>query len=233
MNPERVFTVRSGPNLERVRELPSDDTWKRGRSYLVAYVGVIGEQEGIDLLLASIKHIVNARERSDIQFNIIGSGPSWHAAKQLTHEMGLTEWVEFPGRVDDQVLFTVLSTADVCVNPDRPNEMNDKSTMNKIMEYMALGRPIVQYDLVEGRVSAQSASVYARNTDVDDFGDKILELLDDPKRREMMAAAGRWRIRNELSWRHEAPKLLDAYRSISSVNDLSSAPPSIYTKSPY
>jgi glycosyltransferase involved in cell wall biosynthesis len=218
MKPERVFTVRSGPNLQRVRELPPDNAWKRSRSHLVAYVGVIGEQEGIDLLLASIDHIVKTRGRRDIQFAIIGSGPSLRAAKEQALELKLTDWVEFLGRVDDVTLFTVLSTADVCVNSDRPNEMNNKSTMNKIMEYMALGRPIVQYDLVEGRVSAQDASAYAENTDVCDFGDKILELLDDPARRERMGIAGRQRVRNELSWEHEAPRLLHAYRTISSVN---------------
>lgn len=215
LSPDRVFTVRSGPNLDRVLELPPDDTWKHGRTYLVAYVGVIGEQEGIDLLLASIDHIVKTRQRSDIQFVIIGAGPSLHKVQQQARDMKLTDVVQFTGRVDDETLFTVLSTSDVCVNPDRPNEMNDKSTMNKIMEYMALGRPIVQYDLTEGRVSARDASLYAHNTDVRDFGDKILELLDDPRRREVMASKGRQRVRDELSWPHEAPKLLEAYRRVS------------------
>lgn len=215
MRPERVFTVRSGPNLSRVKEFPPDARWKKGRSHLVAYVGVIGEQEGMDLLLASVDHIVNARDRKDVQFVIMGSGPSLDATIRQAKDMGLSEWIEFTGRVDDETLFTVLSTADVCVNPDRPNNMNDKSTMNKIMEYMALGRPIVQYDLTEGRVSAQNASVYARNTDHKDFGDKVLDLLDAPELRARMAAEGRRRVQQELSWPHEAPKLLHAYQSLS------------------
>jgi glycosyltransferase involved in cell wall biosynthesis len=115
----------------------------------------------------------------------------------------------FTGRVDDATLFSVLSTADVCVNPDRPNAMNDKSTMNKIMEYMALGKPIVQFDLAEGRYSAQDASLYAR--DVADFGDKIVALLDDPELRGAMGAFGRKRVVEELAWPHEIPKLLAAY----------------------
>jgi glycosyltransferase involved in cell wall biosynthesis len=217
MSPERVFTVRSSPNLSRVKELPPDVRWKKGKAYLVAYVGVIGQQEGMDLLLTSVDYIVNTRNRKDVQFVIIGSGPSLDATIRQATDMCLMEWIEFLGRVDDEILFTVLSTADVCVNPDRPNKMNDKSTMNKIMEYMALGRPIVQYDLTEGRISAQSASVYARNTDPRDFGDKILNLLDDPERRAMMAAEGRLRVRQELSWPHEAPKLLRAYQSLSAV----------------
>ncbi|XOC83342.1 glycosyltransferase family 4 protein (plasmid) [Microvirga sp. M2] len=219
MRPERVFTVRSGPNLSRIKELPPDSRWKKGKPYLVAYIGVIGEQEGMDLLLASVDYIVNTRGRKDVQFVIMGSGPSLSATIQQAADMGLNEWMEFPGRVDDKTLFTVLSTAEVCVNPDRPNQMNDKSTMNKIMEYMALGRPIVQYDLTEGRVSAQNASLYARNTDHSDFGDKILDLLDDPDRRATMAAEGRRRVSQELSWPHEAPKLLHAYQSLSAARN--------------
>jgi glycosyltransferase involved in cell wall biosynthesis len=214
MRPDRVFVVRSGPNLTRVRELAPDSTWRNGRAYLVAYVGVIGEQEGIDLLLQSIRHITSTRQRTDVQFVIMGAGPRLEMLRQECAQMRLSEFVTFTGRVEDTTLFKVLSTADVCVNPDRPNAMNDMSTMNKIMEYMALGKPIVQFDLAEGRVSAQSASLYARNTDTADFGDKILELVDDPDRRREMGIYGRKRVRDELSWDHEEPKLLAAYEAL-------------------
>lgn len=136
------------------------------------------------------------------------------ALKQACAQMRLSDFVTFTGRVDDATLFEVLSTAQVCVNPDRPNAMNDMSTMNKIMEYMALGKPIVQFDLTEGRVSARSASLYARNTDTSDFGDKILELIDDPDRRREMGTYGRQRVRDELSWEHEEPKLIAAYKAV-------------------
>jgi glycosyltransferase involved in cell wall biosynthesis len=214
MSPDRVFVVRSGPNLARVRELPPDERWRNGRSYLVAYVGVIGEQEGMDLLLEAVRHVTSTRRRRDVQFVVMGAGPSLKTSKQTCARMGLSDFVTFTGRVDDTTLFKVLSTADVCVNPDRPNAMNDMSTMNKIMEYMALGKPIVQFDLAEGRVSAQSASLYARNTDTVDFGDKILELIDDPNRCREMGAYGRERVRNELAWEHEEPKLLAAYEAL-------------------
>ncbi|SCB08384.1 Glycosyltransferase involved in cell wall bisynthesis [Bradyrhizobium shewense] len=214
MTPDRVFVVRSGPNLARVRELAPDHTWRNGRSHLVAYVGVIGEQEGIDLLLEAVRHITSARRRADIQFVIMGAGPSLEQLKQTCARMHLAEFVTFTGRIDDTTLFKVLSTADVCVNPDRPNAMNDMSTMNKIMEYMALGKPIVQFDLAEGRVSALSASLYARNTDTTDFGDKILELIDDPSRRRDMGLYGQKRVRDELSWEHEEPKLMAAYEAV-------------------
>jgi glycosyltransferase involved in cell wall biosynthesis len=213
MAPSRVFVVRSGPNLLRVHSRPPDQTWKCGRKFLVAYVGVIGNQEGLDLLLEAVKHIRDQRLRTDVQFAIIGDGPELNKIKGLSAALGLNDMVTFTGRVDDGILFTILSTADVCVNPDRPNSMNDKSTMNKIMEYMALGKPIVQFDLTEGRFSARDASLYARNTDTADFGDKVLQLLDRPETCALMAKHGRDRVRDELAWANEAPKLLEAYRA--------------------
>ena len=214
MPAHRVFTVRSGPDLDRVRERPIDDRWRNQRATMAAYVGVIGEQEGIDLLLRAMDHIVRARDRKDVQLVIVGAGPQLHSVRQLSQHLGLSDYVTFTGRVDDDTLMTILSTADVCVNPDRPNPMNDMSTMNKVMEYMALGKPLVQFDLKEGRVSAQDSSLYARNTDVADFGDKILELMDDPERRVAMGALGRKRVLDELSWSYEAPKLLAAYDAL-------------------
>jgi glycosyltransferase involved in cell wall biosynthesis len=172
---------------------------------------VIGRQEGIDLLLEAVRHIVFDRRRDDVQFVIIGGGPALDELKALVDTLRLADFITFTGRVDDATLFSALCTADVCVNPDRPNPMNDMSTMNKIMEYMALGKPIVQFDLTEGRTSAGEASLYAANTVPADFGDKILELLADPERRARMGALGRQRVIEHLSWEHEAPKLLAAY----------------------
>ncbi len=214
MDPGKVHIVRSGPNLDRVREVEPDPKWRNGRRFVVGYVGVIGKQEGLDLLLESVSHLVNVRKRDDIQFVICGGGPELEAIKAESTTMGLADYVTFTGRCPDETLFSALSTSDVCVNPDRPTAMNDKSTMNKIMEYMALGKPIVQYDLREGRFSAREASLYARCTDPADFGDKIAELLDDPERRAAMGAFGRERVRNELAWNYEAPKLLAAYEAL-------------------
>ena len=208
MKPEKVFVVRSGPNLDRVKPMPPDAAWRNGRTFMAAYVGVIGSQEGLDLLLEAARHI-RARGRNDLQFVVVGSGPELDAIKALCTAMALDDMVTFTGRADDRTLFTVLSTADVCVNPDRPNVMNDKSTMNKIMEYMAMEKPIVQFDLTEGRFSAQGASLYA--VDARDFGDKILDLLDDPDRRQAMGEIGRARVSSELAWPHEISKLLAAY----------------------
>lgn len=214
MAPDRVFIVRSGPNLDRVRSRPPESVWKNGRRFSVGYVGVIGQSEGIDLLLSSIQYIVRDRGRSDIQFNIAGTGPAWNAIAKMCADLKLTEFVTLTGAIDDEPLFTMLSTADVCVNPDRVTAMNDISTMNKIMEYMALGKPIVQFDVREGRRSALDASLYAAKNDPIDFAQKILELLDDPDRRQAMGEFGRNRIVSMLSWDHEQPRLLKAYETL-------------------
>lgn len=214
MEPEKVFVVRSGPDLDRVRTVPANAALTHGKRYLVGYVGVIGQQEGIDLLLASVQYLVQNKGRRDIHFTIVGGGPHLNEMVELSERLGLGKFVNFTGRVSDQELLEILSTAHVCVNPDTPNAMNDKSTMNKIMEYMAMGKPIVQFDLTEGRVSAQGSSVYVENTDTQQFGECILELLEDPERRAMMGTVGRQRVENELSWRHQAPKLLEAYEAV-------------------
>jgi glycosyltransferase involved in cell wall biosynthesis len=214
MPPERVFVVRSGPSLERLKILPPDARLKLGRRYLVGYVGVMGRQEGIEYLLQAVRHIVLYFGRDDIHFGLVGGGTSLEEMKALAQELGVADYVTFTGRVPDGEMLAMLNTADVCVNPDIANDMNDKSTMNKIMEYMALGKPIVQFDLTEGRFSAQQASLYARKNDALDLADKILELLDDPARRLAMGEFGRRRVANELEWRHEAPKLLAAYEAL-------------------
>lgn len=209
--PDDVFVVRSGPDLSRMRSVTPNPVLKNGRKYLVGYVGVMGEQEGIDLLLESIAILV-AKGRTDTQFALVGGGPALNDLKALADRMNLSEYVSFLGRAPDQVLLEVLSTADVCVNPDRVNPMNDKSTMNKILEYMALGKPMVQFEVTEGRVSAGEASLYARANDTQDLADKLEELLDDPARREKMGAYGKDRVSNDLHWGTSVAPLLSAYQ---------------------
>jgi len=214
MAPERVFVVRSGPDLARLERLAPDERLKRGRRYLVGYVGVMGRQEGVDYLLRAVHHIVFGVQRRDVHFGLVGGGTALEQMKSLAAELGVAEFVTFTGRVPERELLAMLNTADVCVNPDVANEMNDKSTMNKVMEYMALGKPIVQFDLTEGRFSAQQASLYARRNDAVDLATKIVELLDDPARRAAMGAFGRRRVEEQLQWRHEAPRLLAAYDAL-------------------
>ena len=214
MDPQKVFVVRSGPSLERMKIQPPDAALRHGRKHLVGYVGVMGKQEGIDLLLRAVRHIVRDLDRHDIHFGLVGGGTSLEELRTLARELGVEDYVTFTGRVPDAEMLAMLNTADVCVNPDIANDMNDKSTMNKIMEYMALGKPIVQFDLTEGRFSAREASLYARKNDPHDLAAKIVELVDDPVRREAMGAYGRRRVENELEWRYEVPKLLAAYAAL-------------------
>jgi glycosyltransferase involved in cell wall biosynthesis len=214
MDPGKVFVVRSGPSLERMKIVPPVEALKKGRRYLVGYVGVMGKQEGIDYLLRAAAHLVHELKRADVHFGLVGGGTSLEEMKALAHRLGIAEYVTFTGRVSDGALLAMLNTADLCVNPDVANEMNDISTMNKVMEYMALGKPIVQFDLAEGRFSAQRASAYARRNDALDLAVKIAELLDDPAQRAAMGAFGRRRVENELEWRHEAPKLIAAYEAL-------------------
>lgn len=214
MDPDKVHVVRSGPKLDRLRIMPPVESRKQGRKYLVGYVGVMGKQEGIDLLLQAARYIVHDLRRQDVHFGLVGGGTSLDEMKQMAVDLEIADFVTFTGRVPDQDLLEMLNTADVCVNPDVANEMNDKSTMNKIMEYMALAKPIVQFDLTEGRFSAQEASLYAARNDPVDLARKIVELLDDPERRRRMGEYGRNRVLHELEWRYEEPKLLAAYAAL-------------------
>lgn len=212
MAPDRVFVVRSGPDLSRLKQVSPVPAWRNGRRYMVGYVGVMGDQEGIDLLIEAARHIVHDLGRGDVQFCLVGGGPSLAALQALTLREGLADHVTFTGRAPDQTLFEVLSTMDVGVNPDRVNRMNDQSTMNKIMEYMALGKPMVQFDVTEGRFSAQEASLYAKANDPVDLAARIIELIEDPERRAVMGAFGRRRVESELSWTHQIDPLIAAYQ---------------------
>jgi len=212
MHESKVQVIRSGPNLNKLKILDPIGKYKNGRKYLVGYVGVIGEQEGIDLLLDSIKIII--KKRKDIQFGIVGGGIDLNRVEKLAQDQGLKDFVDFYGRVDDRKLLEILNTADVCVNPDKPTEMNNLSTMNKIMEYMALKKPIVQYDLKEGRFSAQQASLYAENWNINDFAEKIIFMIDNDKLRNEMGEIGYKRVKNELNWEIEGRKLVTFYNNI-------------------
>jgi glycosyltransferase involved in cell wall biosynthesis len=212
--PDEVFVVRSGPDLTRIRQVPPNPALKRGRRYLVGYVGVMGKQEGIDLLLQAVQLIVHHLGRTDIHFGLVGGGTELPAMRDLARALGVADYVTFTGRAPDADLLEMLNTADICVNPDRANEMNDRSTMNKIMEYMALAKPIVQFDLTEGRVSAGEASWYARPNDVADLAQKMVALLGDEEQRARMGAIGRERVERVLAWQHEAPRLIAAYEHL-------------------
>ncbi|WP_199803313.1 glycosyltransferase family 4 protein [Erythrobacter rubeus] len=212
MEADRVHVVRSGPDPSKLKRVPAAENWKNGRAHMVGYVGVMGQQEGIDLLIEAVQFIVSTLGREDIQFVLVGSGPALDELRALTEQKGLRAYFTFTGRAPDQVLFEVLSTMDIGVNPDRVNAMNDKSTMNKVMEFMSFEKPLVQFDVTEGRFSAQDASLYAKPNDPVDLASKIVELIDDPERRKQMGSFGRSRVLEKLSWQHQIDPLVAAYR---------------------
>ena len=208
---EDVLVVRNGPDLNTFHTVSPNPALKAGRKYLVGYVGTISIQEGMDILLDVAEHIKKL-PRCDVYFICVGGGPGLAGLQQMVRDKNLGDIVRLTGRISDSELMEVLSTADVCVNPDKPCQMNDLSTMIKIMEYMALGKPIVQFDLKEGRYSAQEASLYSSNENqVADFAEKILWLLDHPDDRQRMGDFGRARVQRELAWEHSVASLLSAY----------------------
>lgn len=211
MPPERVFVVRSSPDLAKVCPRPPDPRLKEGRTHLVVYLGVMGPQDGLDHLLESIASIVQRRGRRDILFVLIGAGTELPRLEAQTAAMGLESAVKFTGRIPDEELAAYLSIADLGVAPDPATPMNDKSTMNKILEYMAYGVPVVLYDLVEGRRSAGDAALYAQRDDPEDFAAQIVKLLDSDSLRRELGARARRRIEEELNWAVEKRSLLEAY----------------------
>jgi glycosyltransferase involved in cell wall biosynthesis len=222
---EDVFVVRNGPDLTPFRAVAPKPDLKHGKAYLVGYVGTMSTQEGLDILLDVALDIKNSG-RHDIHFTCIGGGPGLASLREMVRDKNLEDMVNFTGRVPDQQLLEILSTADVCVNPDKPCEMNNISTMIKIMEYMALSKPIVQFDLKEGRVSAKDASLYCDNNNpVHDFAANILWLLNSPEERKRMGEFGRRRVEEELAWEYSVNNLLAAYhRAITKGTALDATP---------
>lgn len=209
----QVYVVRSAPAVERFHQVPAEPELKRGKPYLLCYLGVMGPQDGVDYALRSLAALRDELGRSDWHAVFIGAGDTFDAMVELSKELGLADLVEFTGRIPDADLVRYLSTADVCLSPDPRNPLNDVSTMNKIMEYMAMSRPIVSFELREARVSAGDAAVYAPANDEREFAKLIARLLDDPEERARMGRLGQKRIRGPLSWEHSKKALLAAYEA--------------------
>jgi len=208
-----VTVVRTGPDPDRLRRGTANPEWRRGRAYLCAYLGVMGPQDGVDLALRAAAELARAG-RDDIQFVFMGKGDSTQELIELAHELGIGDIVTFTGRVPDEVVSEVLSTADLGLSPDPLNPLNDVSTMNKTMEYMAFELPVVAFDLKETRVSAEGAAIYVQPNDVAAYARAIVELLEDPERRRRMGEHGRRRVVDVLAWRHQAPRFVGAYERL-------------------
>jgi len=213
-NPKDVYVVRTGPDLNRLQKMPPDASLKRGKEHLVCYLGEMCPQDGVDVLLESIDCFINDLGRRDTHFMLVGGGPAMPDMKKLSEDMGLSEFVEFTGRVSDADLCRILSSADVCVDPDPWSEWSNHSTMNKILEYMTFAKPIVAFDLQENKNSAREAAVYVKPNDTRLFAQAIDDLLNDPHRRREMGEFGCARVRGHLSWEHTQKGLLAAYHRL-------------------
>ncbi|MEV0420038.1 glycosyltransferase family 4 protein [Streptosporangium canum] len=211
--PEEVFVVRSAPAVERFHQVPLEESIKRGKPHLLCYLGVMGPQDGVDYALRSLARLRDDLGRTDWHAVFVGGGDTFEDMIAFSRELGLSDSVEFTGRIPDEDLLRYLSAADVCLAPDPLNPLNDVSTMNKIMEYMAMARPIVSFDLREARVSAGDAAVYAPANDESEFAKLIARLLDDPQERRRMGETGKARVTGPLSWERSRTALLAAYEA--------------------
>jgi glycosyltransferase involved in cell wall biosynthesis len=209
-----VTVVRTGPDPQRLRRGPACPELRRGRQFLAAYIGVMGPQDGVDIVVRAADVVVHQLRRDDIAFTLIGSGDCFDDLVALRDELGLAGHVEFTGRAPDELVARILSTADMGLSPDPKNPLNDVSTMNKTMEYMAFGLPVVAFDLHETRVSAGDAGVYATPNDIDDYVAAIVKLMDDEPTRSRMGKLGRARVEQELAWSHQRRAYLEVYRGL-------------------
>lgn len=213
-DPAVVTVVRTGPDPRRLKPVTPDPELRRGHEYLLAYLGVMGPQDGVDLALRAMHHIVHTLGRTDVALTLLGDGDAGAELRALAGELGLDGHVHFTGRAPDELVARVLSTADIGLSPDPRNPLNDVSTMNKTMEYMAFELPVVAFDLVETRVSAGEAAAYAEPNRVDLFAETVIALLDADVRRKEMGEAGRRRVCEVLAWEHQAPAYLDVYHQL-------------------
>jgi len=212
--PERITVVRNGPDLDRLQPVESDLALRQRANTIVGYVGKMGPQDGVDYLLRALYHLIYDLDRRDVLCIILGQGDMLLELKALAKGLRLEKYVWFTGWIPDEDLIRYLSMADVCVDPDPSNPFNDRSTMLKMMEYMALGKPIVAFDLPEHRVTAQDGAVYARPNDELDFAAHIAALMDDPGRRQEMGQIGRERVETELAWPYQEKHLLKVYKAL-------------------
>lgn len=217
-SPGDVTVVRTGPNPDRLKRGPADEELKRGRKHLVAYIGVMGPQDGVDIAVRAAGIIVREFGRDDIAFTLIGSGDCYDELVALRDELNLQGHVEFTGRAPDELVTKIMSTASAGLSPDPKNPLNDVSTMNKTMEYMAFELPVVAFDLRETRVSAQDAAVYVTPNDVHEYAKALVGLLDDEAARAQLGKLGRARVEDDLAWSHQERAYLGVYQRLTAKN---------------
>lgn len=212
---QRVTVVRNGPDLNEMQTMDPDlDLGHEGKT-IIGYVGVTGTQDGVDYLLRGIHQLIFALGKMNIVCIVVGSGDALPRLKSLSEQLDLGNYLVFTGWVDGPSNVTrYIRAMDICVAPEPSDPYNDRSTAGKVMEYMALGKPVVAFDLPEHRNTAGEAAVYARPNDALDFARKIAFLIDDPELRARMGKKGRRRIETELDWSHQETFLVELYNKI-------------------
>lgn len=210
----RITVVRNGPDLNRLQPVSPASARRLKRKFVIGYAGVMGFQDGVDYLLRSLDHLIHDFGRTDFLCIILGNGDAFDSLRELTERLNLSRYVSFTGMVTHEEVGRHLSAADICVAPEPSSFYIERSTAIKIMEYMSLAKPVVAFDLIEHRFTAQGAAAYARPNDERDFARTMAELMDDPARREAMGRIGRRRIETELAWQFSCPLLLQAYRQV-------------------
>jgi len=208
VSPDSVLVVRNGPDLERFHDFPEPVDKSPVR---VGYIGNMNPQDGVDQLVRAARHIRVDLNRKDVEFVLIGQGDSFAALQRLATELGLDGAVRFTGRISDEAVQKELRACDLGCQPDPRNPLNDVSTMNKVMEYMALAKPVVCFDLIETRVSCGDAALYASGSDPVALAREILRLADDFPLRRKMALEGRRRVEEQLAWKYSEAPLLESY----------------------
>ncbi|WP_417808020.1 glycosyltransferase family 4 protein [Thioclava sp.] len=211
MAPEDVFVVRSAPRVETFLPGPGDARYRHGAKTVLGYIGVIGQQEGMDLLIEALQILIRDLGHDDVHLVIVGFGPEVPMVQADVAARGLNDHVTFTGPLYGDEMLAAMNAIDIGVASDPKNAMNDISTMNKVMEYMTLEKPLVQFDLTEGRASAGAASRYAKANDPRDFAAQIAALIDAPEAAREMGQAGRKRVLDSLAWDFSAKQLLAAY----------------------
>lgn len=208
--PWEVFEVRTSPKVAS-SEVAANPALRKGRKHLVGYVGVMGNADGVDYLVNAAHHIVNKLGRRDMQFLLMGTGPEHAGLVALRDRLGLAEFVDLPGRVSNEFLFSALKTIALGVACDPINPYNDHCTMNKTLEYMAFGKAQVMFGTKEGRASAGPAATYVEENSAEKLGEAIVQALGSPEQLEAMGRLGAERLRNELNWERSVAQLLTAY----------------------
>ncbi|HEX4207422.1 MAG TPA: glycosyltransferase family 4 protein [Ktedonobacteraceae bacterium] len=213
-SPDKVVVVRNGPELSKFHIPPAEAALKQGKRYLLAYIGVMGAQDGVEYTLHALHRLVYERGRQDVALVLMGNGDQLHYLKEAVNELRLHEYVKFTGWLTKKDMLSYLSVADIGLSPDPSNVLNDTCTMLKTMEYMAMSKPVVAFDLPETRYSAQEAALYATPNSVEDFTNKIELLLEHADLRRQLGAFGRQRIEKELCWERTKMQLLHAYQKL-------------------